>query len=893
MSTGTRDRPRRQAAATVTYAEANASSDSDEEEAPKPRPTKRPRVKKGAKKGDNHEESNKEEEATTPGAYLWQPVPHGVLHHSSTNRNEMVERKVTRIDFTALLPVEVLLEICSHLRIRSLWHLAFVNKRFHAALTSDSGAAMWRYKLETPPPQHGSTFKRRPFAVCDSDEDDYDEAGPNGQQDGAADREERRKAREERRLPTDGGKPINPLKLAALCFLDKCQYCGVKNAPAEYDLLARICQSCFDREAVSLSSLASCDDDEDGDLDRLHPMTAEIVRTTELCPSGLKPKQRKPPYALTSDLKATSEHLEELQMQDDAEKALTKGGRRGGRASRSGPTAASQGTTSKDDEQPDAYSHLTPRVREFVRQRVARQAERREIGLWLSKYAAYAMPRNSSFRPEELEREVYENDLFTERRRRIVERINKEGVFASFANPETTVGGFVGHPLVRVAEPLTDEVWLDVRPRLYKDLGRCVAHNILVQHKARDVKSTKFAWDRVMPALLARPPELSDNVWKYVEPQISALVEEEKQHAQQLATDKVKADAARKHAALREAKQQFFRDRLNEIREKQSDERARDYLPRLADFCMLQVVRDFYDDPTFAIKSENKSADLKKWEERLDESQAAIDEYKIDVRLSALKVILAATTDRSEEEIESLDVEELARPAYDDDFFLRPSSWVHCSSCLWMYGPLAEILRHRQVAHSSLGLRAPAGLSSEPEAGKEVPASSADPGKPPVELSLEIACTMLSICEIGQLDADDPNVTRTTLNDEFHEIRFRWKNADLCRTSRHTWSDLIRTVHQSASSAHKLGEVLPVPEIRRTTLSPYERRRRWQQEFYERMRARTAEKDVELQAERAKEDEHAEDEGKEEEEEEEKEVKIEEEEDGGNAMIVDSDDDDE
>ena len=32
----------------------------------------------------------------------------------------------------------------------SLWHLAFVNKRLHAALTSDSGTAMWRRKLEVP-----------------------------------------------------------------------------------------------------------------------------------------------------------------------------------------------------------------------------------------------------------------------------------------------------------------------------------------------------------------------------------------------------------------------------------------------------------------------------------------------------------------------------------------------------------------------------------------------------------------------------------------------------------------------------------------------------------------------------------------------------------------------
>lgn len=96
------------------------------------------------------------------------------------------------------------------------------------------------------------------------------------------------------------------------------------------------------------------------------------------------------------------------------------------------------------------------------------------------------------------------------------------------------IRNFSLHPLVNVAEPLTDEgahqaplttvavgkgsslnqhtrpAWHDIAPQLYSDLGRCVAHNILVHHGARNVLDVAFDWDGVMPELVEQPAALSD-----------------------------------------------------------------------------------------------------------------------------------------------------------------------------------------------------------------------------------------------------------------------------------------------------------------------------------------------------------------------------------------------
>ena len=403
-------------------------------------------------------------------------------------------------------------------------------------------------------------------------------------------------------------------------------------------------------------------------------------------------------------------------------------------------------------------------------------------------------------------------------------------------------------------------------------------------------------------------------VWAYVQPQIPQLIEEEKKSAHEYSVAQALCDANRKRNEKIDAKKKFFRTRLAKLRDSYTDADVQDYLPNLADFCRLPTVREFWDNPEFAISPSHKKEDIDKWRERFEEILEAVGEYKIDVRLAAIKTILAATTDRSEAEIDALDVDVLADPTYGDDFFLRPSSWVHCSVCSH-FGPLAEVLRHRRIVHAEDDITSPAGLElekvkdvggnatkrrkkeevagvgrraraiiedssayedNEEEGEKEGKSSDAAAAaaaavkepKPVVELSLEVACAMISVCEIGGVDADDPTLTAKDFEENFEETRFVWKNGENGRTARRTWDELvsasvllpaltfrhdsllsnpppeltlassrylvqIQSVCWAARRAHKENTVLPVPEIARANLT---RRQRWRLEESKRLK---------------------------------------------------------
>ncbi|GAA5867594.1 hypothetical protein JCM3774_001522 [Rhodotorula dairenensis] len=891
MPSAPRSRPSRQAAARVSYAEAADAGDSDDDE-PRPPPAKRARATKSTKKGKKPASDAEDKQAAVvvpPDAYLWADVTRDVMFDWTVDKQDGASNtSVTRVDWTTLLPVEVLLEICSHLRPVSLWNLAFVNKRMHAALTSDSGALIWRQKLESSEEKPQSKRGHRRFWTwsgwrSDSESSDSDEDNNKA-------RMKRKQAREERRLPFENGKPVSPLKVTALLFARTCQICGTQTKHSDYVMLACVCSACVDREGVPLKMVAGSEE-----YDDLHPLASELVRTTLQQPSNLKPHQRRPPYVLRGDLQAVSERLEELQMEDNASGARA-GGRRTRRGRASVATVAEPEAGGPTEEEP--YSHLTPRVRQFVQARFARKAEREKISAWVCQYGA----RIRESREESKAKLSFEHGVREERLQRIIDRILQDGLFANFVEDGLRIKGFARHPLVSLVEPLTEEVWLDIRPRLYKDLGRCVAYNILEHHGARYSYSTKIDWEAIMPELLEQPLQLSDQVWEYVQPQIVELIKEEKEAARQRKLDEVKAKAIHERALKVDTKKTFFRDRLDKIRDCYTNLAVRAYLPNLPDFCLLPVVCDFWDDPAFAISPSRERADLKKWEGRLDEILAVVDEYKIDVRLAALKGILAATTDRSETEIDALDVDVLADPAYGDDFFLRPSSWVHCTSCSY-FGPLANVLRHRQDHAFGWKLEVPVGLEDEPEATvagsssagpsskenrnperrKKTPvvqdsdeeyggpaaqqsigaadasvenhaklahASRAVVGtseqyakstapewntKPAVELSLEVACAMLSLCEIGGFNADDPTITPQDFDERFETTRFLWKNADTGRAVRHKWLELIQDVCWKARDAHVEGTVLQVPDIRSASLTF---RERWRLEERQREEAR-------------------------------------------------------
>lgn len=115
----------------------------------------------------------------------------------------------------------------------------------HAALTSDSGAAMWRRQLETP--RDNPQFSRlgRAYLPLASRRPKLKGSGDVNIDDDEKIRAAWKKAREERKLPPEAGEPINPLKLSAFYFAKTCQLCGKPTDITDRELLAAVCAVCL------------------------------------------------------------------------------------------------------------------------------------------------------------------------------------------------------------------------------------------------------------------------------------------------------------------------------------------------------------------------------------------------------------------------------------------------------------------------------------------------------------------------------------------------------------------------------------------------------------------------------------------------------------------------
>lgn len=95
-------------------------------------------------------------------------------------------------------------------------------------------------------------------------------------------------------------------------------------------------------------------------------------------------KQRISPYALLSDLKIVSERLEDLEMEDTVSGATavtttTRGGRQSGSRLRGGGGGKPTDSYAASSGAEGSFSHLTPRVRAFVQERLARKADHDEV----------------------------------------------------------------------------------------------------------------------------------------------------------------------------------------------------------------------------------------------------------------------------------------------------------------------------------------------------------------------------------------------------------------------------------------------------------------------------------------------------------------------------------
>lgn len=194
-------------------------------------------------------------------------------------------------------------------------------------------------------------------------------------------------------------------------------------------------------------------------------------------------------------------------------------------------------------------------------------------------------------------------------------------------------------------------------------------------------------------------------VWDEIKPKVIKLLARVKKEREQ-------SVALRKQSDRKGA----LRPRYEKLRTSQPDEAVRASLPLFADFLQLDSVKPFWE-PEDAVAAADDA-----WDENLDGLLEELDDYRLTLRLHAVKTILAATTRIAEEELTG-DADDFGPEQYDDDFLERPTSFLVCSltNCYrkrsWSYregrfrsipkrltffGSLPDLLKHQHECHPNV-----------------------------------------------------------------------------------------------------------------------------------------------------------------------------------------------
>ncbi|BGP34459.1 hypothetical protein JCM10296v2_006279 [Rhodotorula toruloides] len=796
----TRTRLPRQAAQSTSYtfdesdgsadAAGSGSSDEDEEYGRKKAKTGKAKGKprKRIKGDDNEDEEDEEDFAPRSGGL--------VVQLDNEEQPEMVEYEVKRVDFGKLLPLETLREatnqqlvqIFGYLHPSTLYQLSSLSKTWRTIVKSDFMKPLWLDLLRGPPMPKTEYQDMKHVVVG------YDDPKP---------------------IPTLNGEEVEPFRLATLLFDKTCENCERdKVYTCDRYLFRRLCYECRDPNLVPTTEVGQGKTYRD-----LHPATLQVVASTPLPPRDLRYGRNQRSWVLISDLCDASETLEQLQLEDDADstskyvetslsaKSVQKTLGRAKRLKRGWSAARMERGKALEAELTEKYS---PRVKEFVLEKLATKEEHAKLGDWIRMRWSSLITMQDAIKAEGT---VFDSRLQNARVTAIRKHLSNEGIF-----PTSTFkhAPWSSHRLVQRAEPLINEIWTAIRPILYRVIARYVALNIIARCGSR--KRTKKDDDEsddeaaLKRDLLKKPKSVSAEGWKWVRPILAELLKHAKQPEKPAAPLQQGPVLTMQQ---REAKNAFFRERFDKALDMLPLQKGRFYAPRFGEFLVCPTVQQLYDDAAFAVDESTYDDDLATWAEHLDAILEEMGDHVLEVRLSALKAILAATTEMSAENIEDLGVDALADPAYADSFFTRASSWVNCADCD-KFGSLIEILKHRHESHP---------LSSPYVGNVEL---TADAPRPQVELSLEVACAWSAILELANFDAHKPNFKAKDLTKALGKQDVAWENGPRGTKHRQTWSNLIEAVCRHARAAHRQHDVLAVPVI--VLRKPYKPRRgrgRW------------------------------------------------------------------
>jgi hypothetical protein len=199
----------------------------------------------------------------------------------------------------------------------------------------------------------------------------------------------------------------------------------------------------------------------------------------------------------------------------------------------------------------------------------------------------------------------------------------------------------------------------------------------------------------------------------------------------------------------------------------------------------VEIQEDFDDDEA--------ELNLDEWIEALPLVLEEVEQYRLDLVLRAIKLILATT---SEDELPSDDEILDSLDQYGDAFFSRATSFLCCdldgchqkSYRAWRHypyqivparnifvGPLQALLEHQHKEHSD----------HRYWSAKE----RKDGARSHFDLPLEVSCAMSAVMELGGLSND---ATEDAL-DKLNELAtWEWENAHCPKKKYDSWRGLVR-----------------------------------------------------------------------------------------------------
>ncbi|GAA6036518.1 hypothetical protein JCM8097_003544 [Rhodosporidiobolus ruineniae] len=376
-----------------------------------------------------------------------------------------------KLEALKTLPVELLVEIFSHLNPVDLLSLIRTSKTYYALLSAPGSVSIWK------------------------------------------------QAREEYDLPDKTAGGFTEIQYAQLMFSTTCQHCGTAKVRfADCFIRQRICVDCRRAKYIRLSSARA-------NHPHLHPRAVDCVIETYFTPSSTK-RSKRLPHGSLQDIEYYSEVLWKLQYEDEDEGAagVPTDDIRSPSSASPEPTparrASSRSLTAKaaqyvelSDDEPKPYT-LRPsrRVDEFVESRQElREALREEaqdmikVQQRLESTLMYERSKRIKLREEDL-------DAVYERINDIEDRAMELGYHQSLFTR-----GWYDSKLVVNPAPLTDDLWAEVEPGIVKLLERL--------SKVADKRNAVTAKQRRQEALRPRYDKLKKSLATKVQPFVPLFVD--------------------------------------------------------------------------------------------------------------------------------------------------------------------------------------------------------------------------------------------------------------------------------------------------------------------------------------------------------------------------------